>query len=129
MKEYAQVLRTIALLTALVLTVPSVSALVCDVICGTRHEASAAPASSSCHDHGPPHRDSATVSPLHVCHEMVGVPASIVRDPGLQFAVAPAIVRGVVDIVTDAAAGCDLVATQARLTDHAPPLRALPLRI
>ena len=129
MKQYAQVIRAIALLTALALTVPSVSALVCDVICGTRHEASAIPASSSCHDHGPPHQDSATVSPLHVCHEMVSVPASIVRDPGLQFVVAPAIVRGDVGIVTDAAAGRDIVATQTRLTDHAPPLRALPLRI
>ena len=121
-------IRTIALLTALMLTVPSVGALVCDVICGTRHEASATPARSSCHDHGKSRQDSPTVSALHVCHEMGSVPASIMRDGGPQIAVVRAIVRNL-DIVTDADAGRHTVVRQARLTGHAPPLPALPLRI
>jgi len=130
-KQYSrgcQVIRTIALLTALVLTVPSAGALVCDVICGTRHEASAAPPSGSCHDHGPSHTGSRTVSALHMCHEIGSVPASIMRDGGLQIAVAQAIVRGV-DIVTDADATRDIVVRQERLASHAPPLPTLRLRI
>ena len=122
-------IRTIALLTALMLTGPSVGALVCDVICGTRHEASATPARSSCHDPGPSRDDSPTMSALHECHEMGSVPASIMRDGGVQNAVAQAIVRNL-DIVTDADAGRHTVVRQARLTSHAPPLLpALPLRI
>ena len=57
------------------------------------------------------------------------LPASIVRDVGLQAADAPAIVRGTVDLAAAAAAGRALVATQARLTGHAPPSPVLPLRI
>jgi hypothetical protein len=122
-------MRTIALLTLLVVTAPSVGALVCDVVCAAQHEASTTPASGSCHDHGTSQPDSPAVSALHVCHEVGTVQASIVRDSGLHAAVAPAIIGGDVDIAVDPAAGRDIVATQARLTGHAPPSPALPLRI
>jgi hypothetical protein len=120
-------MRTIALLTVLAVTAPSVSALVCDVACAARHDA-AAPA-GDCHDQGTSQPDSPALSALHVCHEMGTVQASIVRAAGLHVAVPLPIVRGVVDIAADAAAGRDIVATQAWLTGHAPPPPALPLRV
>jgi hypothetical protein len=73
--------------------------------------------------------DSPTVSASHVCHEIGGVPASIVRDGAQQVAVAPATLRGISDILTDAAIARDIAARQQRLTRHAPPPPALPLRI
>ena len=122
-------MRTIALLTLLAVTAPSLAALVCDVACAAQHEASTTPASGSCHDHGTSQPASPAVSALHVCHEMSTVQASIVRDAGLYAAVPLPIVRGVIDIAADAAAGRDIVSTQARLTGHAPPPPTLPLRI
>ena len=128
MKQF-RVMRTLALLTVLALTAPSVGALVCDVACAARHESSpAAPASGSCHDHGAPQPDSPNVSAAHACHAMGIVPASIMRDAGSQLAVAPASVREVQD-AADGSAGRGIVARRARHIDHAPPRPALPLRI
>ena len=59
---------------------------------------------------------------------LLAVPTSIMRDGGPQIAVVHAIVR-TLDIVTDADAGRHTIVRQARLTSHAPPLPALPLRI
>jgi hypothetical protein len=122
-------MRTLALLTVLALTAPSVGALVCDVACAARHESSAAaPASGSCHDHGAPQPDSPNVSAAHACHAMGIVPASIMRDAGSQLAVAPAIVHEV-QHAADGSAGRETVARRTRLTNHAPPLLILALRI
>src|SRR5688572_24754903 len=102
-------MRTIALLTVLALTAPAAGALVCSVACGAQHQA-ATPGNSSCHDTGTSEPDAPAVSASHVCHEIGILPASIVRDVGLQAADAPAIVRGTVDLAAAAAAGRALVA-------------------
>lgn len=121
-------MRFIALLTVLALTSPSVGALVCDVACGAQHQSAAASSSPSCHDHAMPQSDWPTVSAMHVCHEMGSVPASIVRDAAMQLAVAPAILRSLSEM-SDPGVSRELSSTHARLTGHAPPPLALPLRI
>ena len=126
MKQYLQVMRTIALLTVLALTAPSAAALICDVACTAQHEA--ATLGSSCHDSDTSEPGERTVSASHLCHDIGVLPASIVRDGGSHTAVAPAVVRETSDLAA-VAAGRALVARQARLTNHAPPPPALPLRI
>jgi hypothetical protein len=113
------------------LTGPSVGALICDVLCGAQYEPSVTQAGpSSCHEEdSPSDTNSPIVSASHVCHEMGSVPASIVRHAAPHLAIAQAVVRGISDILTDAATGRDIAARQERLTSHAPPLAALPLRI
>ena len=130
MKQYFQVLRTIALLTVLALTAPSVGALVCDLACAAQHQdAAATSASESCHDHGAPAPESPSVSAWHVCHDMGVVPASIVRDAAPHLAIAPAIVLAVFDSAAQHNSGPHVAATHARLTGHAPLPLALPLRL
>ena len=130
MKQYFQVLRTIALLTVLALTAPSVGALVCDVACAAQHRGTA-PASqdASCHDHASPTPEVPSLSAWHVCHEMGVVPASIVRDAATPLATAPAIVVAIFDSAVQDSARRHIVVTRARLTGHAPPPLILPLRI
>jgi hypothetical protein len=124
-----RVMRTIALLTVLALTAPSAGALVCDIACAAQHQnTAAAPQSTSCHDHAAPTPESPALSAWHVCHQMGVVPVSIVRDAAPQLAVAPAIVRAGVDVAPANSAGPGLVAMDRRLTGHAPPPLALPLR-
>jgi hypothetical protein len=124
-KQYFTVLRTLALLAAVLLTLPSVAPLACDWMCGRQHDA-AVPVAGSCHDAGGPRSTLPALAGGHVCHDIGALPTSIVRDAS-QLAL-PAIARAV-DGQADFPTRQVLLPAPARLTAHAPPPLALPLRI
>ena len=125
MKQYPAVIRFLAPLVAVMLTVPMVAPLVCDWTCGRQHDAAAAPA-ENCHDRGAPHSTSPAIAGSHTCHDLGVLPTSVLRDAG-QLAL-PAVTR-TIDTVVDDHVGQALFAPHAHLTAHAPPPLLLPLRI
>jgi hypothetical protein len=124
-KEYFPVTRVLALLVAVMLTVPTVAPLVCDWTCGLQHS-TAAPPAQNCHDHGAPQSTAPVIAGSHTCHDIGVLAASVLRDA--DQLVLPAVTRAV-DPAVDDRIGHTVVASHARQTGHAPPPLALPLRI
>ena len=116
-------MRLLAALLVMTLTGPSVGAVVCELACATEH--ARVPAAGSCHEQGTP-GSSATLAPVHVCHDLIAPEPSIAAGPQIN----PRVVAEMASpLIASAAAVLSHIAAPHVATHAPPPKLNSPLRI